>query len=761
MTFLRAAAFLLFVVSGFCGLVYQIVWLRLAFAAFGVVTPVLSILLSAFMAGLALGSWLGGHAGAALAARSPRAPAFGYGLVECGIAIGAVAVPWSFARGEQWLLGLGEASSGGYLLASAGIIAASILAFATLMGATFPLMMAFLRTSAPGDASTFSFLYLGNVIGAMLGAATTAAVLIECLGFRATLLVAAAGNVAIGLTAMLLPRMVRAAANVPPAPAATAATMTSSATSSAAHRAADRAANRASDSGLTARARALLLFATGFTSMAMEVAWTRAFTPVLFTTIYAFAGVLTTYLFATWLGSAIYRQHLARGRAAGAPALLALLLIASLLPLVLNDPRWHHEPAIVLASIVPISALLGYLTPQLVDDHANGEPRAAGRAYAINVLGCIVGPLCAGYWLLPALGVKGTLLACSLVFPAFLLAPRTTGARAPRRVDLLLGALLLLVAMLSSRTHEDPREYENGEVRRDHVASVVSSGSGMARRLLVNGVGITTLTPLTKVMAHLPLVMREQPPASTLVICFGMGTTFRSLNTWGGRTTAVELVPSVADAFPFYASDAAAVLHRPGARIVIDDGRRFLKRTTEQFDLVTIDPPPPVEAGGSSLLYSLEFYRTLKTRLSPTGLLQQWFPGGEDAILRAVVNTVVQSFPHVLVFRSFESQPGTPVNMAGIHILAADWPLTPPSVAQAIARMPAAARTDLVEWNPGVPLEQAWDYILRQRIDPKDLLPANPRLGITDDRPFNEYFWLRRTFAGDHTWLENVLPAAR
>src|SRR6185436_6798208 len=105
------------------------------------------------------------------------------------------------------LLSLGESSSGSYLVWSALVIAASIVLFATLMGATFPLMMAFLRASAPGDHGTFSFLYLGNVIGAMLGAATTAAVLIECLGFHATLRVAAGGNVAIGLVAMMLPRL--------------------------------------------------------------------------------------------------------------------------------------------------------------------------------------------------------------------------------------------------------------------------------------------------------------------------------------------------------------------------------------------------------------------------------------------------------------------------------------------------------------------------------------------------------------------------
>ncbi len=740
---LRGLAFLMFVVSGGCGLVYQIVWLRLAFAAFGIVTPVLSILLSAFMAGLALGSWLAGRLAPALTRRSAAAAAVAYGAVECGIAAGAVAVPWAFARGEGLLLGLGDASSGGYLLASALIIAAAVLVFATLMGATFPLMMAFLRARDPGDERTFSFLYLGNVIGAMLGAAAAAAVLIECLGFRATLLVAAAGNVAIGVTAMLLPRLGGAfiegkAVEGRPVPAAAPVPRTAPA-----------------PHGRPA-ARLARLFATGFTSMAMEVAWTRAFTPVLQTTIYAFAGVLTTYLFATWLGSAIYRRHLARGTPAPAGTLLALLFPAALLPLVGNDPRWHENAGIVLMSIVPISALLGYLTPQLVDEHARGEPRGAGLAYAVNVVGCILGPLVAGYLLLPALGVQWTLLVCALAYPLFLLT--APAQRTPVwRGGLASGAVALLLAVCVTRTHEDPSLHEHGEVRRDHVASVVSFGSGMEKRMLVNGVGITTLTPLTKVMAHLPLVVRERPPESTLVICFGMGTTFRSLCSWGGRTTAVELVPSVADAFGFYFADAAAVKARPGARIVIDDGRRFLKRTTETFDAITIDPPPPVEAAGSSLLYSLEFYRTLKARLSPTGVLQQWFPGGEQSISQAVVNTLARSFRHVLVYRSYETTPAS--THWGLHLLASDATLVPPTVAQAIARMPEAAKRDMLEWNPGITLEYAWDLVLKQRVPLEVHNARNARLGVTDDRPFNEYFLLRRALPGAGTFLENVLPA--
>ena len=84
MVILRAIPFLLFVASGFCSLVYQIVWLRLAFAAFGVNTPVLSVVLSVFMLGLALGSWLAGRYADAAVRRTNVSAAILYGLVEWG-----------------------------------------------------------------------------------------------------------------------------------------------------------------------------------------------------------------------------------------------------------------------------------------------------------------------------------------------------------------------------------------------------------------------------------------------------------------------------------------------------------------------------------------------------------------------------------------------------------------------------------------------------------------------------------------------------
>src|SRR5215468_8627984 len=98
----------------------------------------------------------------------------------------------------------------------------------------------------------------------------------------------------------------------------------------------------------------------------------------------------------------------------------------------------------------------------------------------------------------------------------------------------------------------------------------------MDRRLLVNGVGMTFLTPITKVMAHLPLAVYKDDAKARLIICFGMGTTFRAMRSWGIDTTVVELSRSVTESFGFFFADSQDVIADPKAHIVVDDGRRYL-----------------------------------------------------------------------------------------------------------------------------------------------------------------------------------------
>jgi spermidine synthase len=733
--FTRRILFLLFFVSGFCSLVYQVVWTRMAFASFGIITPVLSVVLSVFMLGLAVGSWAGGRLIGSWTKKTGWSAACFYGGAELMIgAGGAFAVPRLFALGERCLLSTGQTNSFAYLFLSALVLAISIFPWCVFMGATFPLMMAYVRECDEQNQESFSYLYLANVLGAMTGTLWTALVSVEVLGFRVTLWDAAACNCAIAVISLLLGRTRQRASNVLPV----------SATAPPGPVAAPPFRE------VEGRRVRWLLFSTGFCAMAMEVIWTRAFTPVLHTQVYSFASIVCAYLGATFSGSWRYRRDLRHGRVYSLTALVSLLALTALLPALVNDyrlmkPDWSGElhwldGALLLASICPLCAVLGYLTPGLIDGYAAGQPAAAGKAYAINVIGCILGPLFASYILLPWFSEKSALVILSLPFLGYFLVPaQPLPAKHRRGWALITGAVLAWVVLFSEDYESWLRKTQIGTtIRRDYAASTISFGKERRKQLFVNGIGMTILTPITKFMAHLPLAFHEGRPQSALIICFGMGTSYRSALSWDVNTTAVELVPGVAQAFPFYHADAQQYLDNPKGRIVIDDGRRFLRRTAEKFDVIVIDPPPPPEAAGSSLLYSREFYELAKQHLQPHGILQTWVPGGSAAnvsIGQAAARSLCEAFPYVRCFN--------PVEGSGIHLLASRDPLEPRNARQLVARMPEKARQDLMEWSQAPYVAAYLGLVVSNEVDLARFLDPDREVQISDDRPFNEYFLLR------------------
>ncbi len=745
----RRTLFALFFVSGASGLIDQVVWTRMAFASFGIIAPVLSVVLSVFMLGLAVGSWAGGRLIGPLVRRTGWSAAAFYGLAEGLIGVGALVVPALFAAGQHLLLPAGAVDSGRYLTLSAVVLAAAVFPWCLFMGTTFPFMMAYVaeRDGAAGrHTDGFSFLYLANVLGAMTGTLVTAVALVEWLGFRHTLWVSAAGNFAVGAVGLGL---AGAAGRRPAASAASA----------------PRALSAGGGGGWANRA---VLFTTGFASMAMEVVWTRSFAAVLKTQVYSFALIVFTYLGATFVGSLLYRRDVRRGRRRSRAAVLFWLALAAVLPVCVDDPLLMVQQfalptinpvsaVLLLGSIVPLCGLLGYLTPWLVDEaSAGGDPRRAGTAYAINVVGCILGPLVACYGLMPNVSGRWALLLLAAPFTACwaVAAWRSPShARLGRRA--LAVGLLTGYAVVYARDFEENlvRKAPDAIVRRDEIAAVASFGTDRSDKwLLVNGFGMTKLTPITKFIPHLPLALHRGPPRSALVVCFGMGTSFRSALSWGVETTAVELVPSVPAAFGFYFADADRVRADPRGRVVVDDGRRYLARCGRSFDVIVVDPPPPVEAAGSSLLFSAEFYALAKAHLNPGGILQMWYPGQDDPTTgQAVLRSMTDSFKYVRCFPSVEGW--------GIHMLGSSDPIDVPSAAVLAARLPPAAQADLLEWSdtpaePGHAIDvdsvaAYLDKVIGHPMGVPPLLNPDPRVRVSDDRPYNEYYLLRMAAGRD------------
>jgi spermidine synthase len=727
-----------------------LVWLRLAMAKFGVTTALISTVLSVFMAGLGAGSWIAGVLMRRYGERL-RSPLRLYGLIELAIGISALVVPLELEWGSRVLesiAGSASVSSGSFYVLSGLWLAITLVPWCACMGATIPVAMFAIGKHPRGETQrSFSLLYLANVIGAV-GGACVAPILIEMYGFHGTLRVGAALNAVIFVAATLIAAAFRETTKPGELPVLS--TDPKTAMESISHQPSAvsyRWVIEPGGSRLAARSlpysnnsALLLLFTTGLTTMGMEVVWIRLYTVFLGPVVYSFAAILASYLGATFIGSKIYRVW-SRRHEGDLRLLWISLAFFCLLPLVTADPRiaTHYQFWRVIVGIAPGAGIIGFLTPMLVDRWSGGDPDRAGRAYAINVAGCILGPLLAGFVLLPLFSEHVAMLI--LVLPWFgmaLLGNRRepTGLRLAATAAILIGAITIFFFA---------KDYESVDKRavilRDSTATVLATGSGMQKELLVNGIGMTILTPLTKIMVHLPLAELSRPPRNVLIICFGMGTSFRSAMSWGVPVTVVELVPSVPKLFTFYHPDSGPLLSSPRAHIVIDDGRRYLDRSTEKFDAIIIDPPPPINAAGSSLLYTREFYTLIRNHLAPDGILQQWFFIGDSADKAAHARAITGVFPYVRAFHAMEGGDC-------YHFLASMMPIPRRTGEELLVRMPPAAVMDLLEWGPANVAQDEWKLVLAGEVSPEALIALSPNTPeLEDDRPINEYDALRKSFA--------------
>jgi spermidine synthase len=714
--------FIFFCISGFCSVLYELVWLRLSMAQFGVTTAMVSIVLSVFMAGLGLGSWASGrwlrHSDGTASFPALRV----YAGIEFLIGVSGIVVPSALLWGDHVLENVGKLSSFTYYCAAGLWVACSLVPWCALMGATLPVGMRAIRQSRPVESSrSFSYLYMANVAGAIAGT-TVPLLLIELLGFRGTLRVGVACNCLIAVSALALSQRSPIHSVVKPVPKPRP----------------SREVEIDGNAGIL-----ILLFLSGLTSMAMEVVWVRRYTPYLGTVVYAFAAILAVYLLATLLGSIIYRRWSSQN-AQESPAIWIWIASSALLPLLMASPQFDlSSPLRLIVGIAPFTGMLGLITPMLVDRFSGGDSTKAGTAYAINVAGCILGPLLAGFGLLPFLSERWAVTVLALPWFVIGVAPLRPIRKKRTAVRLAVSAALALAAILIM-AGKGFDELPDQKILRDSTATVIATGIGFDKQLLVNGYGMTSLTPITKVMAHLPLAFLDRPPQNALVICFGMGTTFRSLRSWGIPVTAVELVASVPRMFSYYHADADAVLQSPLSHVVIDDGRRYLERSREQFDVITIDPPPPLEAATSSLLYSEEFYRVARRRLRPGGILQQWLPTTSDddpQVVAAVTRSLKNSFPYV---RAFSDE-------FGLHFLCSDGPTPTRSAEDLTLRLPPGAMADFAEWAPPLPagvkaqVYLEFSALLQQELPVDPLIAASPSTpALTDDRPINEYCAFRK-----------------
>ncbi len=714
----------LFAASGLLALIYQVVWLRELALVFGSTTYSVSVILSSYMAGIAAGAAFFGKL-----ATSSKRPLKSWARLEFLTGASALLslLVLSISQKLYELIAYGtETLTPSIILLK--IVFALLLVFPTtfFIGGTLPYLIRFLGKTRQ--------VYFVNTFGSFLGVLISAFILIEILGLKNLLIITAFMNIFLSILIYFF-------------------------LSNKTKKKPEKQLKTSQNFAIKNRENSLVItvfFFSGALSLSYEVLWTRLLTPSAGTYVYAFAIIVAVVIFGIAVGSLLEDLIISKLRnkvfaysllewGIAASATASLIILA--LPLKVT-------PVIKLSFVVfPTSFLMGIKFPLVASLYkgASDEVKKISQAYAANVGGSIIGPVITGFILVPYLGVTHTFLALVSINFSLALVLSFLFKASPKLLVSSVASISILSLLVISKSFpllftenfiaSQISSYQkngwNYALFEDEVANTLAyaspGGSKDEKGLIIDGVHTTTLTTQTKLLAHLPLFLHPNPQ-KMLVVAFGIGTTFRSALTHDIYVDSVELVPSVPKAFTFFHPDAREVLENPKGRIIINDGRNFLSTTKNKYDVIVIDPPPPINASGTTILYSKDFYEDAKKVLKPGGIVTQWFwYGASEDDFKILFASFRQSFPHILIAVSPEGR--------GVFFIGSGVPL---NIDKALIsqRYQGKVESDFNEWlsKPFSVANILNLFVGDERTIDRFIEDAKP---LTDNFPKTEYFFLR------------------
>lgn len=688
---------LLFVLSGAAGLIYESLWSRYLGLLVGHGAYAQVLVLVIFLGGMSLGA-------AWVSKRSARIrqPLLWYAAVEAVVGILGLAFHDVFVGTSglayDWLfpaLGSGTLST----IAKWTLSALLILPQSILLGITFPLMTAaVLRASDAARAGhVLGLFYFANSLGAAVGVLVAGFWLLEIAGLPGTLAAAAIVNLAVALGAFFIARQqgAQSSESTAHAPAAAAASTDASAPSIATVAEEEATLDAEVDAPLghsSALAKLLLSvsFATAAASFVYEIAWIRMLSLVLGSATHAFELMLSAFILGLALGALLVRRRAdADGDplrslgivqvVMGAAAILTLSfyidafdwMSALMQTLQRNESGYaaFHvgRYALAMSIMLPATICAGMTLPLITRAllRAGVGERAVGAVYAWNTLGSIVGAAMAGLFLLPALGVRGTLIlggALDLALGCWLLwtaAPLRVGGRRTAQLALAAAAAVVFVSALSPGF--DPAVLSSGVFRygtvpapgarnilfyRDgRTASVsVQMGSDSGFTIATNGKPDASLHRMwfedpkpdsqrpalagdNATQALLALVTLAHAPQAREAAVIGHGAGMTTHFLLGSdsiqRVTTIEIEPEMVEAARLLLPANIRAFDDPRAEVVIDDARAFFATANRQFDVIVSEPSNPWVSGVSAL-FTEEFYARAARQLAPGGVFGQW-----------------------------------------------------------------------------------------------------------------------------------------
>jgi spermidine synthase len=663
--------------SGIGALVFETLWLRLSGLAFGNSVWAAALILSSFMAGLALGNAI------AASSRIRRwRPLHLYALLEVLVALLGCTIVFGLPVLGELLRPLWQTlwNYQPALLGLRFVVSFLILLMpTTVMGLTLPVLIEdpMLRQTDFGRA--IGFLYGSNTLGAVVGAVLGESYLIAAFGLRGTSLVAGLASCIAAVVALFVAKRDGASST--------------------------HVLQRTFPFCLNARYRPpwrllIVSFGTGCILLALEVIWFRFLRLYVVSLPIAFALMLAVVLAGIGLGS--IAAGVVNRRAAWLHQLLPVLLLLAAIAVLLSYlffpgeavrtpagafslTSWHQIALLCLALMFPVSFLSGILFPTivaLVQASAEDRMNSTGITTLFNTTGAAVGPLIASFVLLPAIGYQWSLLICAAgyVLLGILVSESSSWSiRRPIGVATIAfcGAAILLFAIFPYHRAESHFEHasrpyetdEHGEVLA-HVVKRIEGTSDTLQllrcdlfgepyyyRLLTNAFTMSATNPHSqrymRLFAYLPLALRPESE-DVLLLCYGCGVTADAFLHGPNvkRMDVVDISKEVLQLADFYAGiNYSNPLRDPRATTFIQDGRFFLQASPRQYDIISGEPPPP-KVAGSVNLYTEEFFSLMKSRLKEGGIATFWLPINQLKIdeAKAILRAFHNAFPNASVW---------------------------------------------------------------------------------------------------------------
>lgn len=745
---------IIFSLAGVGSLVYQVAWVKLLTRTFGVTNFAVATVLSAFMAGLALGGFLGGK----VAGSNKRNGLKFFGIIQIVLSLYTFALPSLFDGLSAFYRPLVEILENGFYLLAILRFAFSFLLLVvpcSLIGAAFPILVQTLTGLEKMPGTQLARLYSWNTWGSVAGSLVTGFVLMGIFGLKTTMAMAAILNMGAGLLALVLSRkryshISEKTINSPPV-----------------------LFLETEDRG-AAKVFLAVVFLSGFAALGYEVVWMRILNLLSHHGVYVFSSIVAVVLTGIAIGS-----HFAAWAIARKGDLLRILTVIHLF-IGLGALLWM--PLVTVTMIIARYFLGGTqglnvcfglgcivtfipcffmgvsfpLAVHLYSRETKETGRRAGEAYSINVFGAAVGSVVAGFVLLPFVGAQRTmgLLGLANIIAVFLLARsgRWRGGLALGVLALgaIVGTLFLapntLYRALFKSVH---REYQVDQVFEGVEGSVVAAHIDTVRYIFTNGVHDANTTPrmldIHRLIGYLPGFVFPSPRFA-MVVGLGGGATAGALARYTQeRVDVVELSAGMVSAAKLFKDHNNNVLENPRVRIRVTDGRNYLQYTGQKYDVIVADAIYPMLAQSSSL-YSVDWFKTEASHLSDSGVVVQWIDTGlEEYERRILLRTFIAAFPHVSLW-------------GNMFVLGSKRPLT--------------IKTHKTDGLPSFKLAGEMgltgikcysnDSCKFAMNDQQLRIYAGRGLIVSDDHPYNEYFRLLR-IAGIGKWLDQRkarLPAS-